>query len=351
MRLAPAVVVNQRARLARLLGRGGLGAVWIVGALTLSAPAMAQPQPSAADKETARALMDKGDQRMEAADPAAAARAYLAADALMHLPMTGVAVARAQAAAGLLLEARDKAMQVARLPQQPDESPYHARARAEATELAGKLAARIPSVQVVLDRSDIPGVIVTVDGVALPTATAAEPRKVNPGLHVISASAPGFTTARVEVTVNEGVVLSVPLVLQAGASPGGPITPPIAAPIPPPAPSPSRGVSPLAIAGFTVGGASLVVAAITGGLSLSRTSALKTSCNTSGDCGLLHDPDLAAANTLANVSNATVALGVVGVGVGVVGLLVSRPREPARAPAARVEPLIGPGSVGLRGTF
>src|SRR4051812_35729561 len=68
--------------------------------------------PSAADKESARALMDTGDEKSDAKDYAAALKAYQAADALVHFPMTGLAVARVQERLGQLLEARDAAIQV-----------------------------------------------------------------------------------------------------------------------------------------------------------------------------------------------------------------------------------------------
>jgi PEGA domain len=337
----------------RALARSGrFAAALLLAALALPSTALAQ-QPSAADKETARSLMDKGDERMDAKDYAAAVEAFVAADALMHLPMTGVAVARAQAAAGLLLEARDKAIQVTLLPAQPSEAPPYVRARAAAAALADTLAARIPSIRVVLEASP-PDLVVTIDGVALPAATALEPRKVNPGRHEVTVTAPHFLPARVEVTVVEGAARSVPVALQAAPLEMSVPPPPPPSPLPPreaPAPPPSRGVSPLAVVGFTVGGASLLAGAITGGLSLSKTKALKGVCTPSGDCGTTHDHDLALANTLADVSDVTIAAGVAGVVAGVIGVVLSRAPASQPAAASRVEPMLGPGRVGLRGVF
>lgn len=326
--------------------RGLVAATALLAALALSAPAAAQ-QPSAADKETARALMDTGDERMDARDFPAALEAYRAADAMMRLPMTGVAVARAQAAAGMLLDARDKALQVAQLPAQPGETPAYARARADAAALADKLAGRIPSIQVVLDHPP-PDVVVAVDGAALLAAARALPRKVNPGAHVVTATAAGFGAARAEITVPEGAEILVPLALAPSAGAG-----PLALPLPPPQPS-ARHVSPLVYIGFGAGGAGFVAGAVAGVLSVQKTAIIKANCHM-GACPAGQHEALASANALANISNGGLLVGVAGVVLGVVGVVRSHPRvePPAVAIAIEIEitPMVGPGALGVQGAF
>lgn len=313
--------------------------------LALSAlPALAlAAEPSAADKETARALMEKGDAQMDVTEYAGALKSFTAAHAIMNLPVTGAAQARAQAALGLLTEARDLAMAVARSAVQPGESPAQGRARAEAATLANALAARIPSLQVVLTASPAPpeGLAVTVDGAPIAAAAATEIRKVNPGPHVVVVSAPGFKSARVEVTVKEGEALRVPVALERGAA--APVQPPPPPVQPPPLPSPPAR-SPLVWIGFGVAGAGFVAGGISGGVSIAKTKAL--TCTGSVCAG--QDDAIRTANTLANVSNVTLGVGLAGAVVGVIGLVISRPAPPA---AARVEPFIGPGALGLRGVF
>jgi hypothetical protein len=324
--------------------RGALlpAAAVLFAALALAAPAAAQ-QPSAADKETARALMDTGDEKMDARDFPAALKAYQAADAMMRLPMTGIAVAKAQAAGGMLIEARETALHVSRLPAQPGETPAYARARADASALASALAGRIPSVQVVIDHPPA-DVVIAVDGTPLLAAAATLPRKVNPGRHVLTASAVGFDPAHAEVTVAEGAALLVPLSLspRSGADPG-PAAPPRAR-------GEARRVSPLVYVGFSVGGAGLIVGAAAGVLSLQKTSALKAACP-GGSCPAGKHADLASANALANLSNGGIVVGVAGAVLGVVGVVKSRPRDRAPEPVVSIEPVIGPGALGLRGTF
>lgn len=313
------------------------------------APAAFADEPSAADKETARSLMDQGDERMDHKDYAAAVKAYQAADTIMHLPMTGIALAQAQVAAGLLTEARDTAIQVTHLPRGPRETAAYAKARAEAEDLADKLAARIPSVQVTVKGAPA-DVVIAVDGAALPAAAATLPRKVNPGKHVITANATGYEEARVEVTVSEGA--TVPVTLEpkrsatAIANPPGGSGPGKGTGTKGPA-VPSRGASPLAIAGFGVAGAGIIAGAITGAMSFSRTSTLKDKC-TGGVCGSALHGDLATANTLANVSNVAFGVGLAGAAAGIIGVLIPRPKEKEPAP---VTPVVGLGSIGVLGTF
>src|SRR5262249_44553309 len=52
--------------------------------------------PSAADRETARKLLDDGDAAFEKKDYDGALKAYAAAHAIMHVPTTGIEVAKAQ---------------------------------------------------------------------------------------------------------------------------------------------------------------------------------------------------------------------------------------------------------------
>ncbi len=56
------------------------------------------------------------------------------------------------------------------------------------------------------------------------------------------------------------------------------------------------------------------------------------------------------ANLIANVSNVSFALAAVGVGVGVAGVVL-RPSSDGRKTGLTLTPIVGPGGLGLRGTF
>lgn len=338
-------------------------ALVVLGVTVVAAPGHAQPaaeaqpalrQPSVADKETARSLMDEGVDREEVKDYAAALKAYEGAHALVGLPMTGVAVARMQAQVGLLLEALDRAVEVKLMPKKPGESAAYARARKEAAALADALPARIPAVQVLVSGAPEPAVI-EIDGAVLPAAAADLPRKLNPGRHVITASAPGFEKVSVEVEVSEGATLAVRLALkpvEADRKKAGGEK--VIEPVKPE----GRSISPLVYIGFGVGAAGIVAGTIAGIDSLSRTSNIQETLNgnCSGDCRRTTDDEIARANTTANISNISFAVGLVGVATGVVGLVLSGDSDedsktPSARSAFRVRPTVMPGGIALTGTF
>src|SRR5438067_1428679 len=126
-----------------------------VSALILGTTPTALAEPSLSDKETARSLMDDGDAKRDKGDFKSALKSYEAADAIMHVPTTGLEVARAQAQLGLLLEARETLGRVIRLPPKPGEPPPFVAARKTAESLSAEIAARIPSVTVLLTNGEV----------------------------------------------------------------------------------------------------------------------------------------------------------------------------------------------------
>src|SRR4051794_16154924 len=88
-------------------------ALWFC-AWTSASPAFATP--SASERETARSLMQDGDRLLSSGDPMNALKCYQAAHAIMHVPTTGVAVAKTQAEVGQLVEARSSALDVLSIP-------------------------------------------------------------------------------------------------------------------------------------------------------------------------------------------------------------------------------------------
>jgi hypothetical protein len=344
-----------------------LARVGLALALGLVAPAVVA-QPSASDRETARALMSQGDKAYDAKDYPTALKAYRDAHALMHVPGTGIWVAKAELALGHLVEAREAAIEVTRMPKQAGEPPAFTKARADADELAKSLGARIPSLQVKVEGAPAGAqVTIKLDGGDLPVSVATIPRKVNPGKHAGVASAPGQRDATGEVVVNEGD--NATLTLKFGAEPAAATPPSASAPAAPPeaaAPSPAPsspppavaskgGVSPLVPIGFIAGGIGVGAGAVFGVLSLSKTSALKgepcvknhTNCHTSQTAL----DDYNSANTFGWVSNIGVGVGVAGAAVGVIGLVVGGKKAPPTTGSPSVQPFIGLGSAGLAGRF
>ena len=63
----------------------------------------AHAEPSAADRQTARTLLIKGRNKLKAGDAEGALADFRAAHAIMHVPPTGLDLARAQVALGQLV--------------------------------------------------------------------------------------------------------------------------------------------------------------------------------------------------------------------------------------------------------
>ena len=135
-------------------------------------------------------------------------------------------------------------------------------------------------------------------------------------------------------------------------------TPPLASasgPAPAAAPVADAGsgsiYKPLAIGAFAVGGAGLVLGAVTGVVALGKHSDLKTECP-SGSCDTTASQStLSSYKTMGALSTAGFIIGGAGVGGGVL-LLVLAPKSPSPAKTGTtVQPYIGFGTVGARGTF
>lgn len=302
-------------------------------ASSLPTRAFAQ-QLSASDRETARALMAEGREKRDAGDLPGALKAFNAADSIMHVPTTGLEVARTQEKMGNLVEARETLLAVLRIPAQPNDPAPFAEARKAAETLDADLARRIPSL-VVEATTDLGGPIsVSIDDQTIAPNLVGIPRKLNPGKHVVVAKAAG-EEARETVTLahfdNKRVTLRVVKKVAPKVEPK--------TETPPEQEEPSAdGKKPVPLiswVGFGVGAAGLAVGSVAGILSLSKTSDATKDC-VGNECPRSAQPDLDSANTLATVSNVGFAIAIVGAAVGVVGLFVLRPAPEPKAASARI---------------
>lgn len=325
-------------RRARRLKHAGL---WIALVWSVQASAFAQvPEPSDANKEKARLLMDRGVEREEARDFPAALTAYEEAHALVGLPMTGLATARIQVALGRLTEALELARTVKQMPKWAHETPAYDKARASAAALEQQLTKRIPAIIVQVEGAGGDAYTVEIDGRALDAQQASKPVQVNPGKHLVRVTGEDFEPAQQEPESSEGEILTISIVLK--RLPGHL--------------KKSKGwmSSPLVWSGFGVGAAGLIAGTVTGILSLNETSEIKKQCD-GIRCPSSYRSKIDDANTLANVSNISFAIGGAGVVVGIVGILISGSPSPQSAghggKGPWIRPLIGLGSAGVAGTF
>ena len=176
-------------------------------------------QPSPADCETARQLMDDGHALRSKNDLKGALARFKAADDIMHVPTTGFEVARTQASLGLLVEARDMIARIRLIPATPGEPAPFKDARAKAEQLDASLAGRMPRLTVVVHGAPSgQALLMSIDGVAVPAAGIGLPRAVDPGHHLVVVSADG-AEGRGESSVQEGETKSLDVTLAPGGSP------------------------------------------------------------------------------------------------------------------------------------
>jgi hypothetical protein len=317
--------------------------------LLLLAPALAAAgPPSAADREAARSLADKGADLFDAGQYEASIEYFRKADEKVHAPTFVLAIGQAYAKSGKLIEARAHYQKVVgeKLPPSPPASFVGAQATAR-REL-DDLSRRIPTLQIVLSGPDAGRAKVAIDGAEVPSID--QPLEQNPGDHRIEVTTGAGQPVSRSVTLREGAAERVVIELSrpGGEKAGG-----------------SKGsLVPAAIA-LGVGAAGIGVGAVTGSMALGRVGDIKAAC--SGNvCPSRLAGDAGSAGTLADISTATFIVGGVGVAAGVV-LLILRPgggSEEAsagasgRPPTARRAPPVtdinasfGLGSVRVSGRF
>jgi hypothetical protein len=321
----------------------------------LAQPQPTQAQPSLADRETARSLMDEADKKRDAGDLKGALKGYEAADAIMKVPTTGIEVARAQIALGLMLEARETLNQLLRNPPKPGEPVPFSAARKAAETLNAELANKIPSVQIVIqnaDPSQTPQV--SIDGEPIPSAAVGAPRKVNPGAHAIVVHAGSYEKKQdINVAEHENKTFTFDVKEHAGDQPP---------PVDETPQSTSTLPKVLMFGGFGLAIVGVGVGTATGIMSISKTSELKDVCP-NDNCQPGKQGEIDSAKSLGNIATIAFIAGGVGLGAGIVGIVLagSDKKEPAPPPTARVKTkpfapehvraVLGPSYVGLAGAF
>lgn len=321
--------------------------------LIVTAATTASADPSLSDRETARSLMDDGDAKRDKSDFKAALKSYEAADAIMHVPTTGLEVARAQAQLGQLLEARETLGRVNRLPPKPGEPAPFAAARKTAEALTAEIGARIPSVTVLVTNPE-PGqaTVVVFDGEIVPPAASAAPRKVNPGRHSVVARS-GALEKKQDFDVAERESKTVTIDLKPPAAVTKPEEPVVTSS------GPSSLPKILSFGGFGLGLVGIGVGSVTGLMSISQVNDVKKGCP-NNVCPTSSQSDIDSAKSLGTISTIAFIAGGVGVGAGIIGLVLQSKQsttEEAPPPGTSakanltVRPDVGPTWLGLHGSF
>ncbi|HEY4122625.1 MAG TPA: hypothetical protein VGM56_32395 [Byssovorax sp.] len=312
-----------------------LGAAVVLGLTLAATPARAQ-----GDMAAAQALYDQATHAMDAGDYATACPKLeevvrLAPDGVGGRLTLGECYEKAGKLATAWAAYTAAESVAARLNQAARVDKAHKAAEALRRRLA-TLTIQVPPAVASLE-----GLAVQRDGVSVGAAAWGTSIPIDAGTHTVTARAKGklawhkdVQAAKdgVAVTVVVEALASAPVVVEGGPAPAP--APPVDA-----APPPRSRFTPLVIAAFAVGGAGIVTGTVTGILTLSQGSTCKTACSQS---------DLDGAKTTAWVSDVSFGVGVAGAAVGVLGLVLARPRS--SAPSATTIDL-GPRSISLRTSF
>lgn len=312
---------------------------------------LALAEPSAADRESARAQMKEGDAAAAKKDWATARRAYAEAHRIMGLPSTGRELSRAEEGLGHFLEAKDACEIVARSKPSAGEPAAFESARKECQGVVSALDKRIATLKIQVKGAGAEAAKITLDGNTFPGPTAL--RRANPGEHELLATATDGGVVRQMVKVADGetkdVTLDLAGAVKTDAAPAPPppaastATPPAAttaappaSPPPPPPPEPASSNT-TAFVLLGVGGAALVTGGVFGALALSDYGKADDACPSRKGCDAAAIDKRDAAGTKAWVANGGIGVGVI---LGAVGtyLLVSKPAAPKSAAARFFSP-------------
>ncbi|HEY2511427.1 MAG TPA: hypothetical protein VGI39_11250 [Polyangiaceae bacterium] len=314
---------------------------------------------SAADKATARDLGIEGQAALDKKDYATAEDRFRRADALYHAPTLLLGYARAEAGLGRVVNASEAYNRIAREGVAPGApAPFVAAVEAAKAEV-GAVQARIASVTITVKGPESP--TVTLDEQPVPVAALGIKRAVDPGAHVVKASADGWQPAETKFTVADAAsanasltLLKAPTSAIVAASPS-PAQGGVSASTAPPAADTGTGGTwstqrTLGIVGIAAGGVGLVVGAVTGIVAIGKHSTLNDECK-GGTCPASASGDLDSYHTMGAISTAGLIAGGVLAVAGVTLFFTAPHASTSTAERPHVTPYVGFGSVGAVGTF
>lgn len=321
--------------------------------LVVTAPSAAWGQ-SESDKGTARELGQEGQRALDGGDWKLAEDRFHRADSLFHAPTLTIGLARAQAHQGKVVEAWESYHRI--ILDNVTSPPVFAKALEDARAELPAVEARRARLTVTVTGSDAPHVAVNDAPVRVEALGVA--RFVNPGHLVVTATADGMKpeTRALDLADGKDATLSIALqkaeLAQAGAAPVAATPAGSAPPAAPGAPSHGSILKPLGYGALAVGGAGLVLGAVTGGLALGKHGDLNTACPGGSCTTAASQSTLSSYHTLGALSTVGFIVMVAGGGGGLTMLLMAPKSDSQPPPAtASIRPYFGLGTVGAVGTF
>lgn len=295
-----------------------------------STSAAAEPTPQ--EKADAAALYKQGITLLEKSDFAAACPKFVESQRLDPALNTQIALAKCYDSAGKTASAwssyRDLAFEFKKAGNPAGEKA--------ANDKKDDLEKRLSKLQINAT-ADAPGLVIRRDNEEISKAILGTPVPVDPGKHVVEATAPGYQVWQTTVTIgkaNDMQTVTIPGLVEA-----------------------PKQTSSLRTIGYAVGGvgvAGLIVGGVFGGLAAGDKSKLTTDCPSNVCATQASQDELASAKSKALISTIGLAAGGALAATGVVLILVSPSKKKDEAPkAARFIPSVGPqgGGLTLIGSF
>jgi hypothetical protein len=224
---------------------------------------------------------------------------------------------------------------------------------AKATRAAGALEANLERMIIVI-KAPPPGLMVKRGGVVIDAAAWGSPLPVDPGKHLLEASAPGKVPFSLEVASGgpgKAITVEIPPLADV------PVPAPAAPAAPPATPASSDGAPSRRIAAYLTGGAGVVgvvVGAIMGSSAKSKWNEAETQdCKTSTLCNQTGVDLVSSAKTAATVSDVGFIAGGALVATSVILLVTALPTRPRTTGRLMLSPAVDPkrGELLLRGSF
>ena len=317
----------------------------------------------ASDKTTARELAKQGLQAYDAGRYDEAVEKLSKAYEVVHVPTLAVNEARALVKVGKLVAASELYLEATRIPKDKSWQSTQEEAQRDAEKERNDLLPRIPRLKIIFKGAASADVSVSIDGAAVPEALADSEQVVDPGERIVEGKR-GDEVVKQSITLKEGDHGQVMLQFAHAAVPVAPITTqvppqpnnstqPTTVPMNPPPAKENKGGSSQKVVGWMgvgLGGAGLVVGAVSGILASSKRSSLLDSNTCSADgrhCAPSQSNDVNAYNSLRTVSSVGFIAGGVLAVTGVT-LLLTAPKQESQP---RVGLWMTPSSAGVYGGF
>jgi hypothetical protein len=328
--------------------------------MSIAPQALAQ---SDADRATARALGQEGQAALDKKDFPTAEDRFRRADKMFHAPTLLLGLSRALAAEGKYVEAQEGYNRIIREGMPAGGGEAFKRAIDDANKEVEAVTPKVGAVTITVKSqagAEVADPQVVLDEHPINSASLGIKRAIDPGAHVLRVSATGYKPAEMKFATLEGGSIDEPVVLEQDLS-----APPPTAVVPGTtsaatasaiSSNPDAGGAPTSSArkaapfiAWGVGGAGLVLGAVTGIVALGKHSTLKDEC-TGGTCSTkTAQDDLSSYHTMGTLSTVGFIIAGVGAAAGVV-LFVTEPKSTPTT-GLHVMPTVGLGTLGAQGTF